>query len=64
MIPNFADVDLGPLPSAKYETDLPVWETPEGIAVKPVYGPSDVDGLDFLETYPGVAPFQARRLAC
>jgi len=57
MIPNFADVDLGPLPSAKYEADLPVWETPEGIAVKPVYGPSDVDGLDFLRTYPGVAPF-------
>jgi methylmalonyl-CoA mutase len=57
MIPNFADIDLGPLPSAKYEADLPVWETPEGIAVKPVYGPSDVDGLDFLRTYPGVAPF-------
>ncbi|MET8762172.1 methylmalonyl-CoA mutase [Lentzea sp. NPDC004782] len=57
MIPNFADIDLGPLPSAKYEADLPVWETPEGIAVKPVYGPSDVDGLDFLRTYPGIAPF-------
>jgi methylmalonyl-CoA mutase len=57
MIPNFADIDLGPLPQAKYETDLPPWETPEGIAVKPVYGPSDVDGLDFLRTYPGVAPF-------
>lgn len=57
MIPNFADIDLGPLPSAKYETDLPAWETPEGIAVKPVYGPSDVDGLDFLQTYPGIAPF-------
>ncbi|MFJ8964859.1 methylmalonyl-CoA mutase [Lentzea sp. NPDC102401] len=57
MIPNFADIDLGPLPQAKYETDLAPWETPEGIAVKPVYGPSDVDGLDFLRTYPGVAPF-------
>ncbi|MGW4206679.1 methylmalonyl-CoA mutase [Lentzea sp. NPDC004789] len=57
MIPNFADIDLGPLPSAKYEADLPAWETPEGIAVKPVYGPSDVDGLDFLRTYPGIAPF-------
>ncbi|MGW6447171.1 methylmalonyl-CoA mutase [Lentzea sp. NPDC055074] len=57
MIPNFADIDLGPTPQAKYQTDLPPWETPEGIAVKPVYGPSDVDGLDFLQTYPGVAPF-------
>ncbi|GGM84491.1 methylmalonyl-CoA mutase [Lentzea pudingi] len=57
MIPNFADIDLGPTPQAKYETDLPPWETPEGIAVKPVYGPQDTDGLDFLQTYPGVAPF-------
>lgn len=57
MIPNFADIDLGPTPQAKYETDLPPWETPEGIAVKPVYGPEDTDGLDFLQTYPGVAPF-------
>ncbi|SDF90359.1 methylmalonyl-CoA mutase [Lentzea fradiae] len=57
MIPSFADIDLGPLPSAKYEADLPSWETPEGIAVRPVYGQSDVEGLDFLETYPGIAPF-------
>jgi methylmalonyl-CoA mutase len=33
------------------------WETPEGIAVKPAYAPADLAGLDFLETYPGVAPF-------
>ncbi|GLY52930.1 methylmalonyl-CoA mutase [Lentzea sp. NBRC 102530] len=57
MIPNFADIDLGPLPQGEYETDLPNWETPEGIAVKPVYGPEDTEGLDFLQTYPGVAPF-------
>ncbi len=34
-----------------------VWETPEGVAVKPVYGPSDVAALDFLGGYPGLAPF-------
>ncbi len=33
------------------------WETPEGIAVHPVYGPADVEGLDFLGGYPGLAPF-------
>ena len=33
------------------------WHTPEGIEVAPVYGPSARDGLDFLETYPGAAPF-------
>ena len=33
------------------------WETPEGIGVKPLYGAADVAGLDFLGTYPGIAPF-------
>ncbi len=32
-------------------------ETPEGIALKPVYGPADLEGLDFLNTYPGLPPF-------
>ncbi|MFC0549289.1 methylmalonyl-CoA mutase [Planotetraspora thailandica] len=34
-----------------------VWETPEGIAVKPLYTGADLDGLDYLPTYPGLAPF-------
>ncbi|MEU6998921.1 methylmalonyl-CoA mutase [Nonomuraea sp. NPDC046570] len=34
-----------------------VWETPEGIGVKPLYTAADLDGLDFLQTYPGAAPF-------
>ena len=33
------------------------WLTPEGIAVKPAYGPDDLAGLDFLDTFPGIAPF-------
>src|SRR5262249_22255130 len=33
------------------------WTTPEAIAVKPIYGEADVAGLDFLDTYPGTAPF-------
>ncbi|WP_413206232.1 methylmalonyl-CoA mutase [Rhodospirillum sp. A1_3_36] len=33
------------------------WETPEHIAVKPLYKASDLEGLDFLDTYPGAAPF-------
>src|SRR5207237_8977626 len=33
------------------------WLTPEGIAVKPVYEPQDVRGLDFLDTLPGIAPY-------
>ena len=31
------------------------WETPEGIAVRPAYGPADIAGL--TTGYPGLAPF-------
>ncbi|MCX4513974.1 methylmalonyl-CoA mutase [Streptomyces sp. NBC_01619] len=34
-----------------------LWETPEGIGVKPLYTGRDTEGLDFLGTYPGVAPY-------
>ncbi|WP_413760398.1 methylmalonyl-CoA mutase [Streptomyces sp. MMBL 11-3] len=37
--------------------DASFWETPEGIAVKPLYTGRDLEGLDFLETYPGIAPY-------
>ena len=33
------------------------WQTPEGIAVKPVYGPGELAGLDFLDGLPGVPPY-------
>jgi methylmalonyl-CoA mutase len=33
------------------------WETPEGIAVPPLFTPADLTGLDFLDTYPGIAPY-------
>lgn len=34
-----------------------LWETPEGIGVKPLYTGRDLEGLDFLQTYPGMAPY-------
>ncbi len=37
--------------------DGPVWETPEGLDVKPSCGADDVAGLDFLNAYPGIAPY-------
>ena len=37
--------------------DKLVWETPEGIDVPPLYSAADLDDVDFLETYPGIAPF-------
>ncbi|WP_329499272.1 methylmalonyl-CoA mutase [Kitasatospora herbaricolor] len=39
------------------DVDDLVWETPEGIGVKPLYTGEDVEGLDFLATYPGIAPY-------
>jgi len=33
------------------------WLTPEGIPVKSSYGEADLKGIDFLETWPGVAPY-------
>ncbi|SEF35924.1 methylmalonyl-CoA mutase [Amycolatopsis pretoriensis] len=69
-IPNFAGLDLGtPSPGdrdawakAVQEAtgkgpDALAWETPEGIGVKPVYTAADLSDVDFLDTYPGVAPF-------
>ncbi len=34
-----------------------VWNTPEDIAVKPVYSSQDLQNLDHLESLPGQAPF-------
>jgi methylmalonyl-CoA mutase len=34
-----------------------LWQTPEGIAVKPLYTGEDLAGLDFLSNYPGIAPY-------
>lgn len=33
------------------------WLTPEGIPVKPVFTADDRDGLPFVETLPGIAPY-------
>jgi methylmalonyl-CoA mutase len=33
------------------------WLTPEGITVPPLYSGADLAGADFLDTYPGIAPY-------
>ncbi|MGW7164061.1 methylmalonyl-CoA mutase [Streptomyces sp. NPDC054884] len=68
-IPDFTGIELG-TPAAdagadEWRTavkraaggDDLLWETPEGITVKPLYTGQDLEGLDFLDTYPGVAPY-------
>ena len=56
-IPDFARVDFAEEPVAAPSGAAEPWITPEGIAVAPVYGPDDVAGLDFLNTYPGIPPY-------
>ncbi len=72
-IGSFADVELGDGRDGDAGTDRAwdealeaatrkgpedlLWETPEGIGVKPLYTAADTEGLDFLETLPGLPPF-------
>src|SRR5215831_18418319 len=55
-IPNFASVDFALAMPQTPASGAP-WLTPEGIAVKPVYGADDVKDLDFFDTFPGIAPY-------
>ncbi|MGY1703272.1 methylmalonyl-CoA mutase [Geodermatophilus sp. SYSU D00697] len=70
-IPDFGGVELG-RPAAGATADdwakrfeettgrsvaEATWETPEGIAVPPLYTPADLEGLDFLATLPGLPPY-------
>src|SRR5688500_2146601 len=56
-IPNFADVAFEPIAPAQPTGSAEPWLTPEGILVKPGYSETDLEGIDFLETWPGVAPY-------
>ncbi|MFF4172299.1 methylmalonyl-CoA mutase [Streptomyces sp. NPDC001744] len=67
-VPDFSGIELGAPTVAggpdewhaavrKATGDDPLWETPEGIGVKPLYTGRDLEGLDFLDTYPGTAPY-------
>ncbi|HEX4408557.1 MAG TPA: methylmalonyl-CoA mutase [Xanthobacteraceae bacterium] len=55
-IPNFADIAFAETPSPAQAT-APPWQTPEGIAVKSAYAAGDLDGVEGLNTYPGIAPY-------
>ena len=56
-VPDFSRIDFAAEPEAVASDRGDAWVTPEGITVKPVYGPADVEGLDFLDTFPGIAPY-------
>ncbi|MEP6289861.1 MAG: methylmalonyl-CoA mutase family protein, partial [Marinomonas sp.] len=55
MIPDFTKIDFTAESTATSKGDA--WTTPEGIAVDSVYGKTDLAGLNFLDTKPGIAPY-------
>src|SRR3954465_15613413 len=71
-IPSFEDAELGDLAVpdgaaaqwadrvheviGKDPAELS-WHTPEGVVVPPAYSGADTEGLDFLRTFPGIAPY-------
>src|SRR5881628_2311511 len=56
-IPNFADIAFEKTAPAKPAGGAEPWLTPEGILVKPGYSEADLEGIDFLDTWPGIPPY-------
>ncbi len=55
-LPDFSKIEWQE-PALGGETAGMSMDTPERITLKPVYGPGDTSGLDFLNTFPGLPPF-------
>ena len=57
MIPDFSTIAWSEPKTGRAKAGTDLWQTPEGIAVKRLYGEADLDGVPFLDTWPGLAPF-------
>jgi methylmalonyl-CoA mutase len=55
-LPDFSKIEWR-TPVLRAEAAGSPSETPEGLTLKAVYGPADLEGLDFLGAYPGLPPF-------
>jgi methylmalonyl-CoA mutase len=56
-IPGFANIAFERTSRSEPTSNAKPWLTPEGILVKPIYSEADLEGIDFLNTWPGIAPF-------
>ena len=56
-IPNFAELAFDTVAAPSPAGSTEPWLTPEGIPVKSGFSEKDLDGIDFLETWPGLAPY-------
>ncbi|NDA46492.1 MAG: methylmalonyl-CoA mutase [Alphaproteobacteria bacterium] len=56
-IADFSTLAFAPVGTDIGQAGHESWLTPEGIAIQPIYRPADVTGLDFVDSYPGLAPY-------
>jgi methylmalonyl-CoA mutase len=56
-IPNFSTLDFAAKATVLQERPGETWATPEGIEVKSLYQPADLEALPYLDTFPAIAPF-------
>ena len=59
-LPDFSTIPLGDgamAQTAPAEEAAEPWSTPEGIDVRSRYTADDLDGIDFLATWPGLVPY-------
>ena len=56
-IPDFTSIPFAPSTAPTPEPEPRKWMTPEGVEVKNLYKPEDLEGLSFVDSYPGIAPF-------
>ncbi len=59
-IPDFSNIEFKTSEATKTSSgtqgDAAVWSTPEQIDIDAISTAADLDGIDFLKTYPGIAP--------
>ena len=56
-LPDFTKVDFHARAAKASLASGTTHKTPEGIAIKPVYTDADREGIDFLDTRPGLPPY-------
>ena len=56
-IPDFATLPWRPTMAPPSGASRPAWASPEGIAIRPAYGPEDRAGCAGIDGFPGQAPF-------
>ncbi len=56
-IPDFSTIPFRRVAGAEVTSDAAPWATPEGITIAPLTGEADLKGIDFLDGFPGLAPF-------